>query len=305
MEALGTIISLFLLIGLGWFAHYRGFIPPEFLGPANRLTYYFAIPALLFRAVSKASLREEFHGGVLLATLASAAIVYIGGWIICRRLKLPPSRAGTMVQSSAHGNLGYIGLPFAFYFLGEPGLIKAGIIAGFLMILQNVLSVSVLYSFSTGQVRGGKWSRLLTNPVILSSMMGIAFSGFGIGLPQVIARALDMLGGLAPPMALLLIGASISFGKIRRNLSPVMISACVKLVLLPAMGLAMYRALGFPGSDFLPGLILLASPTATVAYIMAQEMDGDPDLATETISASTLFSGATYLLWLTLVPGTP
>jgi len=303
MEALGTIVTLFLLIGLGWFAHYRGFIPPEFLGPANRLTYYFAIPALLFRSVSKASLKEEFQGGVLLATLASAAIVYIGVWIICRRLKLSPERAGTVVQSSAHGNLGYIGLPFAFYFLGEPGLIKAGIIAGFLMILQNVMSVSVLYSFSAGQVEGGKWGRLLTNPVILSSMAGIVFSGLGIGLPQVIARALDMLGGLAPPMALLLIGASISFGKIRRNLRPVLISASAKLLVLPAIGLVMYRGLGLPGVDFLPGLILLASPTATVAYIMAQEMGGDPELATETISASTLFSGVTYLLWLTLVPG--
>lgn len=304
MEALSTIITLFLLIGLGWFAHQRGFIPPEFLGPANRLTYYFAIPALLFRAVSKASLKEEFHGGVLLATLASAAFVYIGAWIICRRLKLPPARAGTMVQSSAHGNLGYIGLPFAFYFLGEPGLIKAGIIAGFLMILQNVMSVSILYSFSTGQAEGGKWGRLLTNPVILSSMAGIAFSGLGIGLPQVLARALDMLGGLAPPMALLLIGASISFGKMRLNIRPVMISASVKLLLLPAIGLTIYRAFGLAEADFLPGLILLASPTATVAYIMAQEMNGDTDLATETISASTLFSGATFLFWLTLVPVT-
>lgn len=303
MDALSTIVSLFLLIGLGWFAHERGFIPPEFLGPANRLTYYFAIPALLFRAVSKASLREEFHGSILLVTLGSAALVYIGAWVICRKLKLHPARAGTMVQSCAHGNLGYIGLPFAFYFLGDPGLVKAGIIAGFLMILQNVMSVSILYSFNIEQAKGGKWSRLLTNPVILSSMAGIAFSGLGIGVPQVFARALDMLGGLAPPMALLLIGGSISIGKMRQNLRPVIIGAFVKLLLLPGIGLTLYMSLGLTEADFLPGLILLASPTATIAFIMAQEMRGDTELAIEMISASTLLSAVTFLFWLTLVPG--
>jgi hypothetical protein len=36
----------------------------------------------------------------------------------------------------------------AFYFMGESGLAKAGILAGFLMILQNVLSVLALQACS-------------------------------------------------------------------------------------------------------------------------------------------------------------
>jgi predicted permease len=43
----------------------------------------------------------------------------------------------------------------------------------------------------------------------------------------------------------------------------------------------------------LPALILLASPTAIISFVMAKEMQGDEDLAIATISASTLASALT------------
>ena len=301
MQALTTILPLFLIIGLGWYAQGRGFIPEGFLGPANRLTYYFAIPALVFRAVSRASLTHDFHGGVILCTLSAAAVAYGGVWLFCRLTRMPAKRAGGMIQSAGHGNLGYIGLPFAFYYLGDVGLVKAGIIAGFLMILQNILSVSVLQSFATDRVRGGTLSKIVSNPVIVSSLIGILVSASGLALPEILQRTLDILGGLALPMALLLIGASISAKAMKDHFPAVLVSVLTKLFLLPAIGLAIYITFGIPAADYLPGLILLASPTATVAYVMAREMDGDADYVTAAISTSTLFSSLSFFLWLALL----
>jgi hypothetical protein len=53
-------------------------------------------------------------------------------------------------------------------------------------------------------------------------------------------------------------------------------------------------------AQYLPALILLASPTATVTYVMAKEIDGDPDFAVAAISVITLLSGLSYLFWLTI-----
>lgn len=77
MKTLETIFPFFLLIFLGSVARKKGFIPASFQGPANRLIYYFAIPALVFRSTSLASLDKEFHLGVLLATLAASATIYV------------------------------------------------------------------------------------------------------------------------------------------------------------------------------------------------------------------------------------
>ena len=74
MDIVATIIPIFAVIILGWFASARGFIPPEFLGPANRLVYYLAIPAMIFNAISKGSLSTQFDVTVILITLLSGAL---------------------------------------------------------------------------------------------------------------------------------------------------------------------------------------------------------------------------------------
>jgi len=69
-------------------------------------------------------------------------------------------------------------------------------------------------------------------------------------------------------------------------------------MILPAMGLILFRTFSLPVSDYMPALILLASPTATVAYVMSKEMRGDPDAAVATISAVTILSAVTFTFWL-------
>jgi len=302
MEVIITIIPIFIIIILGWGARKKGFITPEFLVPANRLVYYLSIPAMIFSAIVKSSFHEQFDSKVLFLTLFAAAGIYTTAYLVTKIVNMGPARAGAFIQSSGHGNIGYIGLPIAFYYLGETALAKAGIIAGFLMILQNLLSVIALQLHdSSGARRPGIKPlivKLLGNPVIIGAMTGIAVSALEIPVPRVIGRSLDILGGLAPPMALLLIGASLSMQLMRQYLRPTMGTVVLKLVLLPAGGLLLFNLFHLGAKDYLPALILLCSPTATIAYVMAKEMHGEADFAVATISASTLFSSITFMIWL-------
>ncbi len=305
MEVIVTIIPIFTIIILGWVARKRGFVTGEFLGPANRLVFHLSLPAMIFNAIAKADFHKEFDGLVLALTLLSAATIYLLAELITRLLQMSPARAGAFVQSSGHGNQGYIGLPITLYYLGETGLTKAAIVCGFLMILQNILSVVALQLHGTSakglpnpRALAGK---LLGNPVILGAMSGILVSALNIPVPRVLGRVLDILGGLAPPMALLLIGASLSLQLMRKHLRPIMGAVTMKLVVLPSLGLLLFRLFHLGPADYVPALILLASPTATVAYVMSREMQGDADFAVATISASTLFSSLIIMAWLTLI----
>jgi len=243
---------------------------------------------------------------VLLTTLSSAALAYFSAWLIGHSTRWPRRRIGTFIQCSSHGNQGYIGLPVAFYFLGESGLAKASIIAGFLMILQNILSVLVLQACSVGKFepRGRLRiivEKLIRNPIIVSALAGVAASALQLSLPTPAARFMDILSGMAPPLSLLLIGASISLEVMRKNLFSVLGSVAIKILALPLVGLAFFLLFGQEAADFLPGLILLAAPTATVAYVMARELDGDDEFAVAAISTSTLAAALTYFIWLLAV----
>ena len=171
------------------------------------------------------------------------------------------------------------------------------------MIVQNLLSVMSL-TFNAQQSgstsNGGQTvlRNLAGNPVILSAMAGIFCSFLKVPIPLIAQRSLDILSGLALPMALLIIGASISFQNVRHKMKWVLSAISFKLLLMPGLGYVVYRSLGFPPAEYLPGLILLASPTATISYVMAKEMKGDPDLSVIAISMSTLLSALTYTFWL-------
>ena len=305
MQTLITIAPIFIVLALGWVAAKTGFMPEEVQSHLNRLVYYFAIPAFLFSAISNFPLAQGFNVTVMLITLGSALSFYLTGWLLCKTARMTPAKAGVIVQTSCHGNLGYIGLPVAFYFLGDIGLAQAGIISGFLMILQNIMSVTVLQSFSTVGVeeKSTIFVKLRQNPVIVSSMMGIFASGLQIPIPDVISRTLSMLGHLAPPAALLLIGASLSFRTIWDHKIAIMVASLAKLVFLPAVGLCLFITLGIDSAAYLPAMILLGTPTATVAYVLSRQMNADSGLAVAAISATTLFSALSLPLWLSILTG--
>lgn len=303
MTIIATILPIFLIILLGWVFHQKGFLPREFLGPGNRLVFYLAIPAIIFRSVANASLTSQFDIGVVLSTLFAVLVVFGLTWLAVAFVGTErPGQRGAFVQSSFHGNIGYIALAIAYYVLGNDGLARTSIIAAFVIILQNLLAIFILQYYSSNPAVKGNLGqslvKILVNPVIVASLAGILVSMIQIPIPKVINQTLEIIGGLALPMALLIIGASLSFDLIRIRIGSVLTASAVKLLVLPGIGFLFYWFLDVLPQDYLPGLIILATPTATVAVVMAHEIDGDVDFAVATVSASTLFSALTFTFWL-------
>jgi len=302
MQVVATIIPIFAVIALGGLARWKGFLEPHFLGPANRLVFYLAIPAMIFRALAGASLQGRFEVGAMAATILAVVAVYLLSWLGGLFTGVRRRNLGPFVQCSIHGNLGYIGFAVAYYALGNDGLVRASIIGGFLILLQNFLGVFVLqYYASAGGRIGAKIGmalKVLVNPVILACIAGTGVSLLEIPVPTVLDRSLEILGGLALPMALLIIGASMSFDLVRSHLKPVVASGVIKTLVLPGVGLGLYILWGLAPEDYMPGLILLASPTATVTFVMAREMKCDADFAVAAVSISTMLSALTFSVWL-------
>jgi len=302
VNVVSTIIPVFAIIFLGCWVRRKGLIRPELLGPANRLVYYVAVPAMIFREIAGASFTAQFDARILACTLMPVLVVFAISLAVGSLTRIPRGRLGTFMQSSFHGNLGYIGLAVAYYFLGTEGFVRASIIAGFLMLLQNFLAVVALQSGSIRSLVRPNLrfmaSRVVGNPVILSALAGMAFSVSGVSVPLLIDRSLGILSGLALPLALLVIGASLSFELIRVHILSALGAGVLKLIVLPAAGYFLYQWFGVAAQDYLPGLILLAAPTATLTYVMATEMKGDTELAIAAISVNTMLSAITFAMWL-------
>jgi len=303
MAVIETIAPIFLIIVFGYAIRIKGFLPEQFVSDANRFVFLFPLPVMIFSGIVKSNMSDvsPLHiSSVVLPTIAMAGIALLIGSM----LKLKKGALGSFVQTAFHGNVSYIGLAVLFYAMGEEGLKKGSILIGILILVNNALAIGIL-SWTSGQHRNVSKALLsiARTPVIVATFLGVASLFLGIKLPAVILKSMGILANVALPMALVVIGASITLGTIRHSFKLSTVITLLKLLLLPGLSVLFCWFFSIPYRDGLPGIILLATPTATTSYIMARELDGDRDLASGAITLSTLVSPITYVLWASAGPG--
>lgn len=301
------ILPVFSIIGLGYVLMHRQFVGEAFIASANRVVYYVAVPAMLFHEVSRSSFSENFHAGAVLSMLAGLGVITAAALLCARLSARPVSFKATFVHSAFHGNLGYMAYAIAFFALGDKYFAQTALLSSFLIIAQNFLAVCVFAWFRPQEVSptGPKGihppqtvKRILTNPIIVSVLAGTGFSYLSLSLHPAISQSLKILSGMALPLALLLIGTSLSFRALRKLISAISLIGFLKLILFPLLVYGLMRWGSVPSSFHTPVLILTAAPPATITYIMASELGGDTELAAAATSLLTLVSGWTYAVLL-------
>ena len=166
----------------------------------------------------------------------------------------------------------------------------------------NILSVVALEVF-----RGGKPNLkkillgIIKNPLIIASLSALALLLLGIRLPGVLEKTLQDISKVATPLALLVLGGTFDFSKLRGSLLEMSVGVIGRLIVVPAVFLPVFHALGFQGLEMGAVLMMLASPTAVSSFPMAVEMDADGTLAGQIVVGSTLLCMLTLFFWIFLL----
>ena len=72
-----VILPIFFVLGFGYAARWRKLISDEQVSGLMRFTQGFALPCLLFRAISTLDLAQDFHMGLLVSFYAGAILCFI------------------------------------------------------------------------------------------------------------------------------------------------------------------------------------------------------------------------------------
>ena len=303
MDIVQAVFPVFLVIAIGAAARRYRFFGEPFIDTANALVYYLLLPVLLFYSIGTSNFRQAFSASLVAGGYAATAATFLLAVLLARRPGMTPAERGSFVQGTFRANLAYVGLPIVLSAVGDIGLRKAGILLGFMVPLLNALSIVALVTPHGGGTDRGREAvrilkQILTNPIILSSFFGVVWSLLKLPLPGLIGKTLGILSSATLPLSLLCLGGSFSFERARSGFRIAAVAAAMKVVLLTAMGLVVYRALGVSGDDLRVGVIMLGCPTAVVTYVMASQLRGDPDLAGTIVIVSTAASAFTITGWL-------
>ena len=301
MFIINSIAPIFLLIALGKILRTTGFLPESFFKSLNRLVFWFALPVLLTSSICEAELElgaiSRMVGLLTTATLLTTAL----GWLTGRMLSLPNPKTGAFIQGAFRGNAAFISLPVIAYSMGQkyPQVeALSTVVLAPVVILFNIVGVIILAHFSSGQ-EGRRPSlssillKMLKNPLIIACVVGIGLNLLNIHLPDFIATTFSALGRTALPLALMSIGATLEFERLRGTASPSLIASLIKVIAAPLFGFLFAGLFRTSHIEYMIVIFYLAAPAAVMSYIMAEEMGNDGPLAGRIVTLSTLLSAIT------------
>jgi malonate transporter and related proteins len=292
---IGALLALFLVIAAGHLARRFLLKDPAIWSGGEKISYYILVPALLIEGLAKTKLSSvpvgSIAGALLTANLSMAMLLMALRAPMAQRFSIDGPAYTSIFQGAMRWNA-FVALAMAGAFYGETGVTLASVVMAVLIPVLNVQSVWILRRYGSGQ-SGSLWQGLATNPFIIGIVGGLAVNLSGLALPLPVMTGLKVIGDGALGMGLLLVGAGLQLGDLRRPQAALTIGVVLRLVLLPLVGGLAGIALGLTGTALAVVVICLAVPTASASYLLARQMGGDAPLMAAIITAQTILSFAT------------
>lgn len=306
MQLIATALAPILALILLGYALWRfEFVPAVVWAGMEKLTYFVLFPALLIRTLGQQSLGGTPWPTMLATTtvtLLSAAAILVLWYGVRRRISGPTFTS--VFQGGVRFNT-YIALALAQAFFGAQGLAMGAVVAGFMIVLINLLCIAAFVVWGdTGQEERKPWLReVFGNPLIISCILGWCLSLTGIGLPGITDQTLEILGSAALPFGLLAVGAALRPAAVPGHVGPILMASVVQFAWKPLIAALLLYQSGLRGAAAGALFIAFITPTAPSAAILARQLGGDTQAMASIITFQTLLAFVAMPALALLLPG--
>ncbi len=295
--SLNATIPIFLVMVLGYLLKQVKMVDEPFIKTLNKLNYNVTLPLLLFRDISQSDFFGVWDTKYVLFCFLVTLFSILCIWILAGLFYGNRQLLGELVQASYRSSAAVMGIAFIQNIYGSSGMAPLMIIAT--VPLYNVAAVLIL-SFSgphsvglTKKAMKQSLLGILTNPIILGIFAGMMASACRLPLPVILSKTINSVASTATPLALLALGAGFEGKKAIRLLKPTLVTASLKLLVLPLLFLPLAIVLGFRGEMLVALLVMLGAPTTPSCYIMAKNLGHDGILTSGVVVITTFFSSVT------------
>jgi len=307
LQTLAITGPIYLVIALGFLAGRAGTFSKLDMRVLGTYVVKFALPALVFTALSQRPVGEVMNGRYVLGYAVGSLVVMMAafGWAWRWQGKSFTMSALCGLGCSS-SNSGFIGYPIAILAAGPS---SAAVGLAMCMLVENLLMIPLtLVMADSGRVGAGKWHRILTqtltqlsrNPVILAMVGGLAVSLIGIPIAGVLARTINMLAMSSAAVSLFVIGGTLTGLKTKGMRRDVTTIAVGKLMLHPmAVGLMMWLVPPNEPTLRAAAVVFAATPMLSIYPILAQKYGFEEMCAAALLLATVLsFLTISVALWL-------
>ena len=305
---LDVVLPVFFVIGAGYLVVWLGWFAQSGVDGLIQFTQNFAIPCLLFTAISQLDLGAHFNAPLLISFYTGALAGFILGTFGARLIfGRSWEEAIAIGFCCLFSNSVLLGLPiteraygasaleanFAIIALHSPFCYAVGITA---------MEVTRASGVAPGAVVRKVLSAMFRNALILGISLGLIVNLSGLVVPGPLQSGLDLIARSALPAALFGIGGVLVQYRLEGDLRVIAMVCVVALCVHPAITFALGMLFSLPDQALRSAVITGAMAPGINAYIFANMYGVARRVAASAVLISTALSILTAWVWLGLLP---
>lgn len=294
------VLILYLIVAVGFAADKLKVFKQTTAKLSNDLLFYIITPCVIIQSFMNMTFDVKTVKSLGIAFLCMAGTLTMGMLISIPFFNKSGDNKAIFKYAVNYGNMGYMALPLCQAMLGNEGVFycSAGVVA------FNI------FSFTHGiwvmtKSKGNSsfdFKKLLFNPGVISVLIGMPFFIFDINLPQVFDTAVGHVSNLNTPLAMLFFGTYIANTDLKNmfKLKENYLVALLKLLVLPAIMLGIYKLVGVSGTLLSACMISASVPSANNTVMFSAKYGKDTGVASQVVAFNSGLSVLTIPLMVAL-----
>jgi hypothetical protein len=308
---LEVILPVFIVIGFGYVAAWRGLYSAAAVDGLMRFAQGFAIPCLLFAAMATLDLGGgKFRPALMTSFYTGAAAGFLGGFFGARLLFRRPWEDCVAIGFCAlFSNSVLLGLAITERAFGMETLQY-----NFLIVTLHVpfcygiglTAMELVRARGTGQspLRHARTilTAMFSNALLLAILLGLAVNLLGVPVPEVLGDALDLMVRAALPAALFGLGGVLYRYRPEGDAATIAMVCLLSLVVHPAVAYGLGRAFALSTEELRAAVLMASMAPGVNTFLFANMYGVGRRVAASSILIATALSIGTIWVWLAILP---
>ena len=284
-----TILSIILMIGIGYALKRIDFLSEKDINPLNKIIMNILLPCMIFSALYSSDLSLIPKLGILpFVILISSFVTGLVSFLILKKLGYDDKKLWTVLVTVMIANTAFMGYPVNLGIFGHEGFLRAIFCDIATMCIFLILSFVLVIKFG-GTVKKAI-RKIALFPPLWAIIFGLGLNILNVPIGPVLNNTVNYLGNGAIPLIMISLGLSIDLAGLSRSKSMVAFTSIMQLLFFPAIAFIVVLFLGLSDLQYTVAIVEAAMPSGMLSLVLAITYNLDYQLTSDCILINTVIS---------------
>ena len=284
-----TILSIILMIGVGYVLKRIDFLSEKDITPLNKIVMNILLPCMIFSALYSSDLSLIPKLGILpFVILASSFVTGIVSFFILKKLGFDDKKLWSVLVTVMIANTAFMGYPVNLGIFGHEGFLRAIFCDIATMCIFLILSFALVLKFGGTLKKAVR--KIALFPPLWAIILGFGLNVLNVPIGPVLDNTINYLGDGAIPLIMISLGLSIDLSGLSRSKSMIAFTSVMKLFFFPLVAFCIVSFLGLVDLQYTVTVIEAAMPSGMLSLLLSITYNLDYELTSDCILINTVIS---------------